>query len=73
VAYVQVAEMAMIPTKEVKAILYSLVAEKYVTLQVSTLYCQVQCNLYISILGDTSFRGLFEDCLSVFSQFTAIG
>jgi len=30
----QVADLAMLPTKEVKAILYSLVAEKYAILQV---------------------------------------
>ena len=65
--------MAMIPTKEVKAILYSLVAEKYLTLQVSTVVLSFSVTLYIVILGDTSFRGDFKDCLFIFSQFATIG
>jgi len=64
--------MAMIPTKEVKAILYSLMAEKYVALQVRVYYnIGYRCN-YAS-LGDTPVRGQLKNCLFIFSQFAAIG
>lgn len=44
----QVADLAMIPTKEVKAILYSLVTEKYARLQVKrTVPVQLLMSLFI--------------------------
>ncbi|XP_065909998.1 DNA-directed RNA polymerase III subunit RPC3-like isoform X2 [Dysidea avara] len=59
----QVAEMAMIPTKEVKAILYSLVAEKYLTLQEIPRSGETSKTVYLfSVNLQRLARSLLDQC-----------
>ena len=70
----QISDMALIPNKETKEMLYSLLAEQFVSLQVIE-KIKWDILLFIAYIGNPSFHRLctFQNILFVYCSFTTSG